>query len=199
MEKPDVAIGDALPADFTATHPECDQIERSPSMHAGSLSWYGRQHACAWDGVLYQTAHYLHSMTSLRFSLRMRLPPASLARGQYVVAFGAAQTLGTMSSQPFADLLRAITSLPVIPVGLGGTGPGLFAEALLEQERSSFGRLLSHLVRDAAYVIVQAMSGRSVGVAGCESLCWNMYCRDAASGRVSMSEREQCECSVGAV
>ena len=188
--RPDVALGDTLPADFRAAHPGCEELERSPSMHAGSLSWYSQQHACAWGGAeaLYPTAAYLHHPTSLLFSMRSRLPPNGLARGAYVVALGAAQTLGTMSSQPYSDVLQAITSLPVIPVGLGGTGPGLYSAALCDST-SSYGRLLLHLVRDAAFVVVQAMSGRSVGVSGCEHLCWNMYCRSASTGRIGMSER----------
>ena len=182
----DVAIGDSLPPDFCASHPECGDIENVGSMHAGTLSWYARQHACAWSETLYRRAIFAHHESGVRFSMRTSLPPTRLVRGGYVVAFGAAQTLGTMSSTPYTDRLRAITSMPTIPVGLGGTGPGLFSE-LLRAPSSAYARLLRALVRDAAFVIVQAMSGRSVGVAGCEAICWNMYCRNK-KGLVSMSE-----------
>ena len=77
--------------------------------------------------------------------------PGDLKKGQYAVCIGAAQTFGCLCQQPFPQLLQAQLGMPTLNLGYGGAGPFFFLKhpALLDY------------INQAAFVVVQVMSGRS--------------------------------------
>jgi hypothetical protein len=84
-----------------------------------------------------------------------RGPPLSrkaLARGEYFCVMGAAQTFGRLVRQPWPTLLSDSVNLPVLNLSRGGVGPEFFLDP----------RLID-LARKARFVVLQVMSGRSVG------------------------------------
>lgn len=85
--------------------------------------------------------------------LRIRGPrPTSLAKGDYFVCLGAAQTFGRFSPEPFPTLLQQRLDLPVLNISHGGAGPSFFSQA---------DARLFHYLNNARFVVLQVMSGRS--------------------------------------
>ena len=80
------------------------------------------------------------------------VPPEALERGDYFCVIGAAQTLGRLALRPWPTLVSEATGLPVLNLSRGGAGP----EAYLHPT-------LLELANRAKFVILQVMSGRSVG------------------------------------
>ncbi|HEX3664262.1 MAG TPA: DUF6473 family protein [Rhizomicrobium sp.] len=75
-----------------------------------------------------------------------------LAKGDYFCVMGAAQTYGRLVVKPWPNRLSKKIGLPVLNLGRGGVGPQYF-----ENDR------LLKLASGARFVVLQAMSGRSVG------------------------------------
>ena len=64
---------------------------------------------------------------STKHPLFIRGPgPASLEKGHYFVALGAAQTFGRFCPRPFATILADRLGLPVLNISHGGAGPIFF-------------------------------------------------------------------------
>lgn len=76
--------------------------------------------------------------------------PASLARGSYFAAVGAAQTFGCFVGTPWPELLAQQLGLPALNLGIAGAGPACFRH---EPVRA--------LLANARFVVFQVMSGRS--------------------------------------
>ena len=70
----------------------------------------------------------------------------------YGVVLGAAQAFGRFCLKPFPALISERIGMPVLNLGLAGAGPRMFM-------RKNF----LNVINDAAFVIVQVMSGRSLG------------------------------------
>lgn len=85
--------------------------------------------------------------------------PAELPKGGYLVCFGAAQTFGAFCEKPYPALLQERLGMPVLNLGFGGAGPSFFLK---------HPELIS-LANDAAAVVVQVMSARSVSNSKYES------------------------------
>ena len=84
-----------------------------------------------------------------------RGPPVSeqaLANGEYFCVMGAAQTFGRLVHKSWPELLSEAIGLPVVNLSGGGKGPEFFLNAKLVE-----------VANRARFVVVQAMSGRSVG------------------------------------
>ncbi len=80
------------------------------------------------------------------------VPREALERGEYFCVMGAAQTMGRLVRRPWPHLLSEKLGLPVLNLSYGGAGPEFFLDP----------RLLK-LASNAKFVVLQAMSGRSVG------------------------------------
>jgi len=78
--------------------------------------------------------------------------PDDLAKGDYIVCIGAAQTFGRFCEQPFPTLLAKRFGLSVLNLGRGGAGPSFFTQ--------DSNRLMEY-VNGARLAVIQAMSGRS--------------------------------------
>ena len=81
-----------------------------------------------------------------------RVPAPALERGDYFCVFGAAQTFGRLVRDPWANLLSQAIDLPVLNISRGGVGPEFYLNP----------RLIEY-ARNARFVVLQVMSGRSVG------------------------------------
>lgn len=77
---------------------------------------------------------------------------AALARGDYFCVMGAAQTFGRLVEHPYCALLADAVGLPFVNLSRAAAGPDFFLD----------GRLL-RIASKARFVILQVMSGRSVG------------------------------------
>ena len=75
-----------------------------------------------------------------------------LIPGAYGVVLGAAQAFGRFCPKPFPLLLSERIGMPVLNLGLAGAGPRMFMR-----------KNILRVVNDAAFVVVQVMSGRSLG------------------------------------
>lgn len=71
----------------------------------------------------------------------------------YFVAIGAAQTFGRFVERPYPVLLSESIGMPCVNLGVSGAGPSFFFE----------NKQLMDVINGAEFVIVQVMSGRSVG------------------------------------
>jgi hypothetical protein len=80
------------------------------------------------------------------------VPEEALGSGNYFCVIGAAQTFGRLVHRPWSTLLSEAIGLPVLNLSRGGGGPEFFLNPKLIDR-----------VRRARFVILQAMSGRSVG------------------------------------
>jgi hypothetical protein len=80
------------------------------------------------------------------------VPETALERGDYLCVVGAAQTFGSLVLHPWPQLLGEAVGLPVLNLSRGGAGPEFFLKPKLIQ-----------LARRARFVVLQVMSGRSVG------------------------------------
>ena len=97
----------------------------------------------------------IHGSVAGHPALRIRGPrPARLAKGEYFVLTGAAQTFGRFCDRPFPTLLSERLSLPVLNISHGGAGPSFFCY--------DNDRLLPYL-NNARFIVLQVMSGRSEG------------------------------------
>jgi hypothetical protein len=86
-------------------------------------------------------------------ALRVRGPrPERLEPGRYAVFLGAAQTFGRFCADPFPSLLGRRLGLPILNISHGGAG-ALFFRLM--------GEALTPYLSNAAFVVVQVMSGRS--------------------------------------
>lgn len=86
------------------------------------------------------------------FSRPLRGPrPATLAKDQFFVALGAAQTFGCYCHSPYPLLLQQALKLPVLNFGVAGAGPGFFLSRPAFIEKAN----------EARFAIIQVMSGRS--------------------------------------
>ncbi len=84
-----------------------------------------------------------------------RGPPvadADLKSGNYFCVMGAAQTFGRLVRRPWPFLLGDALGLPALSLSRGGAGPEFFLEPRMIE-----------LAQNAQFVILQVMSGRSVG------------------------------------
>ena len=77
--------------------------------------------------------------------------PKNLLPGKYLVCLGAAQTFGRFSHNPYPALLEMSLGMPVLNLGFAGAGTEFF----LNSE-------LLPIINNAALVVVQATSGRSL-------------------------------------
>ena len=80
------------------------------------------------------------------------VPAAALEQGDYFCVIGAAQTFGRLVSRPWPLLLGETLGLAPLNLSGGGLGPEFFLNPKLIQ-----------LARGARFVVLQVMSGRSVG------------------------------------
>lgn len=80
------------------------------------------------------------------------VPTAALESGNYFCVVGAAQTFGRLVRRPWPILLSEAIGLPVLNLSRGGCGPEFFTDP----------RLIA-LIGGARFVVLQVMSGRSVG------------------------------------
>jgi hypothetical protein len=83
-------------------------------------------------------------------SVQVRGPRVELRTGEYVACLGAAQTFGTLCTNPWPTLLRE-EGIEVLNLGFGGAGPSFF---LLNPR-------LIELANKAAIAVVQVTSARS--------------------------------------
>jgi hypothetical protein len=77
--------------------------------------------------------------------------PENLEPGSYVVCLGAAQTFGRFTPNPYPKLLEMSLGVPVLNLGFAGVGIEFYLNSKLLQ-----------LINNAALVVVQATSGRSL-------------------------------------
>lgn len=110
-------------------------------------------------GIVYQSSDF-ESVDYHQYELSADLPmfrgppvpgPA-LARGDYFCVMGAAQTFGRLVRRPWPLLLSEALGVPALNLGRGGVGPDFFLDPKLVE-----------LARRARFVVLQVMSGRSVG------------------------------------
>lgn len=77
--------------------------------------------------------------------------PQNLKLGKYVVCLGAAQTFGRFTPNPYPRLLEVSLGIPVLNLGFAGAGIEFFLNSQLFP-----------VINNAALVVVQATSGRSL-------------------------------------
>lgn len=77
---------------------------------------------------------------------------AAIEAGEFICVLGAAQLFGRFSNRSFAEDLEREFGLPVLNLSKGGAGPGIFLDPAYRQ-----------YIEKAKLVIVQVLSGRSVG------------------------------------
>ena len=81
-----------------------------------------------------------------------RLSPAALESGNYICLVGAAQFFGRLVPIGLQELIARRFGVPVLNLSFGGAGP-----------QSFLNEHVASLLRKAKLVVVQVMSGRSVG------------------------------------
>lgn len=107
--------------------------------------------------------------------LWFRGPKKNLRPKSYVACVGAAQTFGCLCERPFPLLLEERLNIPVLNLGYGGAGPAFFYSH----------KELHKVVNDAAFVIVQVLSGRSADNSLFESNGLEYLTRRADGARLS--------------
>lgn len=105
--------------------------------------------------------------------------PQQLQTAQYFVCIGAAQTFGRFCQSPYPTLLQERLNLPALNFGRGGAGPSFF---------SKDNAKLLHYINNAAFVIIQVMSGRSEGNSLFESKGLGTYVRKSNGVQVGCDE-----------
>ena len=126
-------------------------------------------------------------LRELYFSSRSTFAFPTLWQGRYVVLFGAAQSMGIQSSEPYFAHLEQQLGLPVLPIAFGGMGAGFYADLLERRAHTETGHAVRELVRGARVVVVQAMSGRSQSNSVCRVRCNNMYCENGVPFEATVS------------
>ena len=116
---------------------EYDLIDHS------ELSGYAR---ADYDAIDYQ----MWKFKNLYYHLRGPRPE-NLESGKYVVCLGAAQTFGRFTPNPYPRLLELSLGMPVLNLGFAGAGIDFFLNSPLMP-----------VINNAALVVVQATSGRSL-------------------------------------
>lgn len=96
----------------------------------------------------------------------------------YGVVVGAAQTFGRFVENPFASILADDAGIQVLNLGFSGAGPSLFL----------YRPALLKLINGASFVVVQAMSGRSVSNHAFEVAENQGRLKEYASGKVIWAE-----------
>ena len=81
-----------------------------------------------------------------------KLDPGALESGNYICLIGAAQFFGRLAPTSLHELIARRFGVPVLNLSFGGAGPQSFLNEHVEP-----------LLRKAKLVVVQVMSGRSVG------------------------------------
>lgn len=169
----------------------CNLSAPSGASWFGTYDWYKSQHECAFrttaaEPLLYRMQLFQTTGGELPVRFYARVASvglgAGLVAGQYVVVLGAAQTMGIMARDPFVAQLQRAIGMPVVPIGWGGAGAAFFVQLLSNGEKSALGVAVRHVVAHAAAVLVQAMSGRSVGYPGCSQICYNRWCHRKQPG-----------------
>jgi hypothetical protein len=128
------------------------------------LDKYKDEDACWTD--LYNESLFVLSQkngyeTNFMFKMRSNFQePRELMKNNYVLVFGAASVMGILSSNPYVFRLEARLNMPVLPVGFGGGSPRQVEELLTQ--KGAEGESVRELVAHSKYVIVEAMSGRSI-------------------------------------
>ena len=110
-------------------------------------------------GAQYQ-ANDFESVDYNQFELSEHLPlfrgpkpsDEALAKGDYFCVLGAAQTFGRLVKEPWPDLISKAVGLPVLNLSRSGAGPDFF-----------FHEDVVPLVQRAKFVVLQVLSGRSIG------------------------------------
>ena len=155
----------------------------------GGLSKYRSSDDCWLPREHLALSRYTGPAARISFSARGLGKHTSLRYGKYVVAIGAAQTLGVLASRPYTFRLEAALGEPVVPLAWGGAGSmqvlaQLNMSSLTDETASpssaharrngDSGGTSLRLVRaslmlagGARLVIVQALSGRSEANSEC--------------------------------
>jgi len=179
LGEPAVRFGEMLDSEFISARPECN-FSQDEHNHLGTYTWYNSQFGCAFQWDWYRTAVYAlqEGLAPGTFEVRTFLARwPKLLKGQYVLAIGAAQTMGVQSQHPYGLYLEEMLDMPVVAIGWGGAGAAFFVDLLRTQANATaVGAALKTLVRHARVVIVQSLSGRSESFQECKSMCNNMYC-----------------------
>jgi hypothetical protein len=102
----------------------------------------------------FESVDYCQFELPKQFTMFRGARPANeaLARGNYFCVMGAAQTLGRLVKLPWPTLLSMAIGVPVLNLRRGGVGPDFF-----------LNKKLLRIAHQARFVILQVMSGRSIG------------------------------------
>jgi hypothetical protein len=115
-----------------------------PPEHNGVARFYANRDRRVIDYALYTRGSWL-----------LRGPdPGSLQAGNYITYVGAAQTFGVYTPEPFAARVSAALGVRPLNLGVGGAGPGYFAQRLDS---------LRTWLNQSRFVVLQVMSARSAG------------------------------------
>ena len=92
-----VAFGEAFEPEFLKARPEC-VFEQTPMQHMGTFSWYNKLFGCAFSYGWFRTSVFEleTGVSKVYFSTRSAYSFERLLSGSYIVAFGAAQTMGRL-------------------------------------------------------------------------------------------------------
>ena len=103
-----VAFGEVFEPEFLKARPECD-FKQTQGQHMGTFSWYNKLFGCAFSYGWFQTSVFEMETgaSKIYFSTRSAYSFENLLSGSYIVAFGAAQTMGRSSNASRCHLLRS--------------------------------------------------------------------------------------------
>ena len=92
-----VAFGEVFEPEFLKARPECE-FKQTQGQHMGTFSWYNKLFGCAFSYGWFQTSVFemQTGVSKIHFSTRSAYSFANLLSGSYIVAFGAAQTMGRL-------------------------------------------------------------------------------------------------------
>jgi lactosylceramide 4-alpha-galactosyltransferase len=171
-----VRIGQIYDANFTQNHPDCI-FQQTTKDHIGTLSWYNYLFGCAFEYKWFQTSIYAveHGLKMPGFfQIRSFQQHRNIYSGRYIVAIGAAQTMGVQSDFPYTAVLEHLTGLPVISLGWGGVGAGFFVNILTDDANTTLSQVVTKIISGAHTVIVQAMGVLSESNSLCHLKCGNL-------------------------
>ena len=103
-----VAFGEVFEPEFLKARPECD-FKQTQGQHMGTFSWYNKLFGCAFSYGWFQTSVFelKTGVSKVYFSTRAAYSFENLLSGSYIVAFGAAQTMGRLADISRCRLLRS--------------------------------------------------------------------------------------------